>query len=264
MTVLLDDSLSEAEQQAFRICQDDTSILGWEVFDPRPPALERRELAQLLRNVAGNPFRPFEPRLRTETVTALARQIQEGNEALLPILADALEDAGCRDEDMLLAGRGGVPGDRGSWVADLILEDALQGDLPNPDARVRQGIARALEAAPPEARADMEKLVTEFEERFPCAEIFEQIFDSLPLDGKSAAVPLLMAFVNDHFSELTRARAAGCLGPIGSARGCRGAGSYEGTARLRRESSPGGRVGLGGRCRSRRKGSLAGQVCRRR
>jgi hypothetical protein len=39
----------------------------------------------------------------------------------LPILADALEEAGCTDADILAHCRGPGPHARGCWVVDLIL-----------------------------------------------------------------------------------------------------------------------------------------------
>jgi hypothetical protein len=39
----------------------------------------------------------------------------------LPILADALEDAGCEDTDILAHCRGRAPHVPGCWVVDLVL-----------------------------------------------------------------------------------------------------------------------------------------------
>ena len=39
----------------------------------------------------------------------------------MPILGDALQDAGCHDEDMLTHCRGDGPHVRGCWVVDLLL-----------------------------------------------------------------------------------------------------------------------------------------------
>jgi hypothetical protein len=39
----------------------------------------------------------------------------------MPILADALEEAGCGDPDILSHCRGGGPHVRGCWVVDLVL-----------------------------------------------------------------------------------------------------------------------------------------------
>jgi hypothetical protein len=42
----------------------------------------------------------------------------------MPILADALQDAGCSNEDILDHCRGDVPHVRGCWVVDLALGKA--------------------------------------------------------------------------------------------------------------------------------------------
>ena len=39
----------------------------------------------------------------------------------MPILADALQDAGCTNEDVLTHCRGDGPHVRGCWVVDLLL-----------------------------------------------------------------------------------------------------------------------------------------------
>ena len=81
-------------------------------------------LAPVLREQLGNPFRPYrcEPEWRTETVLALASAI-EADRAFdrMPILADALEEAGCDERPMLDHLRGSGPHARGCWVLDLIL-----------------------------------------------------------------------------------------------------------------------------------------------
>jgi len=75
-----------------------------------------------LRDIFGNPFRPagFDPRWRTAEVTALARGIYE-DRALdqLPVLADALMDAGCADDAILEHCGLKGPHVRGCWVVDL-------------------------------------------------------------------------------------------------------------------------------------------------
>ena len=88
---------------------------------------ERREQARLLRCVAGNPFRAVtpDPGWFTSTVLALAGGIYEDRAFdRLPILADALQDAGCENEDVLNHCR--QPGDhaRGCWVVDALLRKA--------------------------------------------------------------------------------------------------------------------------------------------
>ena len=80
--------------------------------------------AALLREVLGNPFRPtaFDPARRTPTVGKLAQAIYDERAFdCLPILADALEEAGCTDAAILSHLRGPGPHMRGCWVVDLIL-----------------------------------------------------------------------------------------------------------------------------------------------
>jgi hypothetical protein len=79
---------------------------------------------QLLRDIFGNPFRPvtFAPQWRTDTVSTLARQMYESRDfTAMPILADALQDAGCDNADILNHCRGPGPHVRGCWVVDLVL-----------------------------------------------------------------------------------------------------------------------------------------------
>ena len=78
----------------------------------------------LLRDILGNPFRPvaLDPEWRTSTVVALAQGIYEERAFdRLPILADALQDAGCENEDILNHCRSKGPHVRGCWVVDLLL-----------------------------------------------------------------------------------------------------------------------------------------------
>jgi len=86
--------------------------------------LEEGPYVHLLRCIAGNPFRPvaFDPNWRTETVVSLASAIYaERAFDRLPILADALEEAGCDHADILSHCRGPGPHARGCWVVDLVL-----------------------------------------------------------------------------------------------------------------------------------------------
>jgi hypothetical protein len=83
-----------------------------------------RGLPPLLRETVGNPFRPvaFDPSWRTPTATQLARQMYESRDfGAMPILADALEDAGCDQPDLLAHLRGDGPHVRGCWAVDLLL-----------------------------------------------------------------------------------------------------------------------------------------------
>jgi hypothetical protein len=80
--------------------------------------------AALLRDTFGNPFRPvhLDPQWQTPAVKALAQVIYEENSFQdLPILADALEEAGCDNEEMLSHCRGPGLHARGCWALDLLL-----------------------------------------------------------------------------------------------------------------------------------------------
>jgi hypothetical protein len=105
----------------------------WGFFGPPDPlyrstiADEQREQAQLLREVIGNPFRPvmFDPRWRIVNDGAalkIAQEIEE-EEAFddMRILADALEEAGCTDPDLLAHLRSPGPHVHGCWALDLVL-----------------------------------------------------------------------------------------------------------------------------------------------
>lgn len=79
----------------------------------------------ILRDIFGNPFQPvaFSPDWRTDTAIALASQMYESREfSAMPILADALQDAGCDNTDILSHCRdANQPHVRGCWVVDLVL-----------------------------------------------------------------------------------------------------------------------------------------------
>jgi hypothetical protein len=82
--------------------------------------------AHLARDIFGNPFRhvAFDPSWLTNNVRALAQAIYADRAFdRMPILADALEDAGCTNQDILEHCRGGGGGEhvRGCWVIDLLL-----------------------------------------------------------------------------------------------------------------------------------------------
>jgi hypothetical protein len=63
-----------------------------------------------------------DPSWRTEAVVALSRGMYETRDfALMPVWADALEDAGCADPDVLAHCRDGGPHVRGCWVIDVLL-----------------------------------------------------------------------------------------------------------------------------------------------
>ncbi|MBA4187256.1 MAG: hypothetical protein C0467_04475 [Planctomycetaceae bacterium] len=86
---------------------------------------ERIAHCHLLRDVFGNPFRPvaFAAEWRTSTVVAIAQQMYESRDfSAMPILADALQDAGCDNDDILTHCRdANFVHVRGCWVVDLVL-----------------------------------------------------------------------------------------------------------------------------------------------
>jgi hypothetical protein len=84
----------------------------------------RTAAAPLLRELMGNPFHPvaIDPSWLTSTVRLLAEGIyQEKAFDRMPILADALQDAGCDNDEVLNHCRGPEPHVRGCWVVDLVL-----------------------------------------------------------------------------------------------------------------------------------------------
>jgi hypothetical protein len=58
---------------------------------------------------------PSGQQFATSCVTSLAIR------SAIPILADALQDAGCENDDILTHCRGPGPHVRGCWVVDLVL-----------------------------------------------------------------------------------------------------------------------------------------------
>ena len=81
--------------------------------------------AAFLRDIFGNPFRPvaLDPGWLTSDVCALARGIYDDRAFdRMPILADALQDAGCDNSDVLTHCRdANQVHTRGCWVIDLLL-----------------------------------------------------------------------------------------------------------------------------------------------
>jgi hypothetical protein len=92
------------------------------------PMRQHSSSAALLREVLGNPFRPVRtlpPSVcvwNDGTVPKIAESIYEqGKFEELPILADALEDAGCADAGLLDHLRVPESHVRGCWALDLVL-----------------------------------------------------------------------------------------------------------------------------------------------
>lgn len=96
----------------------------------RPAAVlqaEKEAQCNLARDIFGNPLRPVAPdssqaRWRSGTVGKLAQAIYEERRfGDLPILADALVEAGCQNEAILAHCRASGEHARGCWVVDLLL-----------------------------------------------------------------------------------------------------------------------------------------------
>jgi hypothetical protein len=113
---------------------------AWWATEELPMAMPRWQdemapQADLLRDIFGNPFRPALPlspdvlAWNGGTVSCLAESIYEKrwmlegtlDSARLALLADALLDAGCENEQLLAHLRTQRPHVRGCWVLDLIL-----------------------------------------------------------------------------------------------------------------------------------------------
>ncbi|HEV3436425.1 MAG TPA: hypothetical protein VG122_03635 [Gemmata sp.] len=78
----------------------------------------------LIRDIFGNPFCPItiDPSWLTSTVVSLASQMYDSRDfSAMPILADALQDAGCDNEDVLNHCRVEGVHVRGCFVVDRLL-----------------------------------------------------------------------------------------------------------------------------------------------
>ena len=85
---------------------------------------EARAQKKILHDIFGNPFRRvvIDAAWLTTTAVAIATGIYADRAFdRMPILADALEEAGCTNADVLLHCRGAEPHVRGCWVVDLLL-----------------------------------------------------------------------------------------------------------------------------------------------
>ena len=110
--------------------------LGWANADPsRSFDCETERIREnhlrlqesIFREIVGNPFLDieFDPRWRTGDVLGLARGIYANKTFQhMPILSDALMDAGCDDERIIGHCRGKCQHVRGCWLLDRILRQA--------------------------------------------------------------------------------------------------------------------------------------------
>jgi hypothetical protein len=112
-----------------RIPQDEDAIEVashvWSYAIDAEIAGSHRQQAVLLSDIFDNPFRPvaFAPSWRTDTALSISRQMYESRDfGAMPILADALQDAGCDSADILDHCREpNATHVRGCWVVDLVL-----------------------------------------------------------------------------------------------------------------------------------------------
>jgi hypothetical protein len=117
-----------ADYAANAVVYADPHVFSEQAERDRAGRAERSAQAGLLRDIIGNPFRPA-PRVdptvlawNAGTVVKLAQTIYDERRFTdLPILADALEEAGCTNADILDHCRGPGPHVRGCWVVDAIL-----------------------------------------------------------------------------------------------------------------------------------------------
>jgi hypothetical protein len=97
---------------------------GTEEDEDRLDAAETAAQCDLVRDIFGCPLRltVADTGWLTPTVMRLARGIYDNRSfEEMPILGDALEDAGCADEAVLSHARGSLPHARGCWLLDLLL-----------------------------------------------------------------------------------------------------------------------------------------------
>jgi hypothetical protein len=91
---------------------------------------EEQRQSEILRDLIGSPFQaatldPFWLTWNGGLIKSLAAVVYQGHAFdRLPILADALEDAGCNDPNILGHLRGPGPHVRGCWPVDLLLGKA--------------------------------------------------------------------------------------------------------------------------------------------
>jgi len=117
---LLRAAVYAAQVHAYSMCESLDISDRWREYRAR----EAADQAAVARDIFGNPFRPvtLTPAWRTGTAIALAQAMYDSRDfGAMPILADALQDAGCTNDAMLDHCRGQGPHVRGCWVVDLVL-----------------------------------------------------------------------------------------------------------------------------------------------
>ncbi len=129
--VQLQDNLPaiQAAGLAYNVTYSDKYLMsalrrGWVMPNLSLGGKENEVYARLLRDVVGDPFQPpsLEPAWCTDTVHSIATKIYDDMDfSEMPILADALEEAGCDEQPILDHCRLDDSHVRGCWVLDMIL-----------------------------------------------------------------------------------------------------------------------------------------------
>ena len=123
-------TFKRSDYQFYDFGESAAAALGYQAREPYPAFFvakeaERAEQAKLVREMFGDPFRPvpFDAAWRTSDVLLLAQGIYTGRAFdRMPILADALQDAGCDSDDLLSHLRDTAAVHvRGCWALDLVL-----------------------------------------------------------------------------------------------------------------------------------------------
>jgi hypothetical protein len=96
----------------------------WSYIYNNDPSGSKMQAPILLRDISGNPFHPlnFDPAWQTEHTVGIALRMYDDRDFdAMPILADALEEAGCDNADILNHCRKPGVHVRGCWVVDWVL-----------------------------------------------------------------------------------------------------------------------------------------------
>jgi hypothetical protein len=137
--------------------------------DTLDPA-EQAEQCRLLREIFGNPFWPVSPEAtwltwNDGTVARVAQGIHESRSFEdLPVLADALIEAGCQEVSILAHCR--QPGDHvpGCWVVDALREALPNRPRPDPEGDFRKALTDALIVSGKRTLEDLDGMLKAVEE----------------------------------------------------------------------------------------------------
>ena len=93
-------------------------------FSDDPGETVHRRMREVIGDIIGHPFCPHA--LDSKCLTTQVKQLglaiyEDGTYDLLTLLADAIEEAGCTQPDLLAHLRGPGPRFRGCWALDVVL-----------------------------------------------------------------------------------------------------------------------------------------------